>query len=927
MTADNGAFCLNTKHKQHTDFTVQEKKREREGGRFTRRVYLLFLLFLHTITKSTVTQTYREQERKEKEEPLRSKTTTEEDKETSKRFVVFNFNLWQYIVQLRTTPRREMKSLTGTLFVLVVVALTATPSSNAEYTGRRSVPKGRAATTGPAIDLLDRLLGPDAKSHFDLGFFGPAAPCSGYCYTLQDSASAPNTVVIRATSISELTAGIGFYLREYCNMTIGWKRGGGSNLKVPASAWAKIGSGDVVLRKRNVPWSYMMNVCTHSYSLVWYSWQDWEHFIDWMALSGINLVLATTGQEEVQYKVFSKLGMSDLDIRSWFNGPAFLTWSRGQNEYGNDIAGPLPRSWMKAQWNLQKQILGRERELGIVGQLPGFQGNVPIQIKTLLKDSNITKQGDTGWMDSLDPTFLKIAKLWMEQITEDFGTDHWYQLDGYFNGGTAPWMENAMGEKPSSPTENMIQGGFEDVDHDVMAYRRGQKAFEGLNQTDPDAIWSFQGWAFIGWNTPDKAAFMKGFVDAVPKGRFVIIDMSTNGEGEWKKWNHSSFWGAPFIWTTLHDFGGTDGMKGNLSQINEIPYAAMAPEEKTSVWGTGFTPEGIDQNPVYYEFMIEQNFRAQRVADIPQNCAERAMKRYVLQSPTSAAATAAKASWTLLCESAYTDDIDVQDHSGVPHLPASYTEFAADRRTPNEKLCKEFKAWEQLISAGLNGGKDLLGMEPFSYDLVNLGQEILTQLSSPMSMNFSDALAAGKLDGDLLKRTGNLYVDVLEDIDQLVGTDSGFLLGSWLEMARYWASPAGGPVATDCAAQNFPIIGSDCKKFYEWNARVQLTTWNPTAKDDSKIPGGPIDYASKHWNGLIKDYYGKRAQLLLEMALNDAGKGVPTDQGAVDKILAQHAYQWTTDFATVYPSTPVGDFMSTSKAMLEKYKGYFTSCT
>ena len=59
-----------------------------------------------------------------------------------------------------------------------------------------------------------------------------------------------------------------------------------------------------------------------------------------------------------------------------------------------------------------------------------------------------------------ETTFLKIAKLWMEQITEDFGTDHWYQLDGYFNGGTAPWMENAMGEKPSSPTENMIQGGF-----------------------------------------------------------------------------------------------------------------------------------------------------------------------------------------------------------------------------------------------------------------------------------------------------------------------------------------------------------------------------------------------------------------------------------------------------------------------------------
>jgi len=36
-------------------------------------------------------------------------------------------------------------------------------------------------------------------------------------------------------------------------------------------------------------------------------------------------------QEEVQYKVFQALGLDDATIRNWFNGPAFLTWSRGQS--------------------------------------------------------------------------------------------------------------------------------------------------------------------------------------------------------------------------------------------------------------------------------------------------------------------------------------------------------------------------------------------------------------------------------------------------------------------------------------------------------------------------------------------------------------------------------------------------------------------
>jgi hypothetical protein len=87
-----------------------------------------------------------------------------------------------------------------------------------------------------------------------------------------------------------------------------------------------------------------------------------------------------TGQEEIQYKTFLKFGLKDVDIREFFNGPAFLTWSRGQSmqsvgssampEGGN--AG-LPRSWMQSQWELQKKILARTRPLGIIGVLPAFQ--------------------------------------------------------------------------------------------------------------------------------------------------------------------------------------------------------------------------------------------------------------------------------------------------------------------------------------------------------------------------------------------------------------------------------------------------------------------------------------------------------------------------------------------------------------------------
>jgi alpha-N-acetylglucosaminidase len=37
---------------------------------------------------------------------------------------------------------------------------------------------------------------------------------------------------------------------------------------------------------------------------VWWKWDQWEKEIDWMALQGINLPLAFTGQEAIWQKVF-----------------------------------------------------------------------------------------------------------------------------------------------------------------------------------------------------------------------------------------------------------------------------------------------------------------------------------------------------------------------------------------------------------------------------------------------------------------------------------------------------------------------------------------------------------------------------------------------------------------------------------------------
>ena len=491
------------------------------------------------------------------------------------------------------------------------------------------------------------------------------------------------------------------------------------------------------------------------------------------------------------------------------------------------------------------------------------------------------------------------------------------QLDGYFNGGTAPWMISS-GDSNSKILTTSPRGVQEvpddapllnDAPHDDTWFRRGVAVYKGLNSTDPEAIWSFQGFSFVGWSTPQQASFVKGFVDAVPKGKFVIIDMSYN-EAEWKKWNNASFFGASFIWTTLHNYGGTDGIRGDLARVNNIPFDAILEPRTSSIIGSGATTEGIDQNPAYHEFVYEQPFRTAPVPNLTAHMIQRSHQRYGLIEQNQDVSKA----WAFLVDSLYATDMNVQDHTGIAHLQPRGGDvsslFVLDRYTPKPIICKIFGAWQHLLRAASTSAHPGFQTEPFLYDLVNLGREVLAQIATPAALNCSDATARDTLDKSELGRMGTFYIELLHDADTLVATDTAFLLGPWIEAARRW-----GVNSNDCdshvLAINKNMNKDKCEWFYEWNARTQITTWNPTPKASPKIPGGPVDYAAKHWSGLIKDYYGKRAALLMKQALQDQAAGQPLDQSRVDRRFAQHAYEWTTDM-NKYPTHTTGDALQVS---------------
>ena len=517
-------------------------------------------------------------------------------------------------------------------------------------------------------------------------------------------------------------------------------------------------------------------------------------------------------------------------------------------------------------------------------------------------------------------------------------------------GGAAPWETRAGPSVNGSPNgevsyaiTNLAQcHPPPPVVPDAVWRERGAAAYAGVARTDPQAVWSFQGWAIIYWTSDEQASAFRGFVDAVPPGKFVVIDMSEDGcsgwyqpmgaapagtasfpytcKGEWSKFNDASFFGAPFIWTALHDFGGTDGLKGALSRAAELPFAGLpaAGGANTSAFGSGFTPEGIDQNPVFYELLLSNAFRAAPEANVTAWAIDRAHRRYGLAQPSADVTRA----WALLAASSYAGfGTGVWDESGVSHIPAGASQFEADRRTPSDSLCMTWGAWGALLNASAAAAAAAPLAEPLRYDLVNTGREVLAQLAAPVSLNFSDATrAAAPLDAARLGATGEFYLDLLADVDELVAADAAFLLGPWLAASRSLA--AGG--AEDCVMHGAGAL--PCADFYEWNARAQLTTWKPCLEPACAIMFDkytPTDYASKHWSGLISGYYRARAEQLLLQALEDAAAGRALDGAAVAARNAALAFGFQRDFGNAFPLEPVGDAVEVSARMRAKYAAWF----
>ena len=608
-------------------------------------------------------------------------------------------------------------------------------------------------------------------------------------------------VVVRGNSWVNIATGINWYLKYNCGIHLTW---GNMKAQLPA-ALPKVKAKEH--HETNMKMRYCFNYCTFSYSMAFWDWQRWQEEIDWMALHGVNMPLAIVGTECVWRNMLLKMGYSEDEVGQFIAGPAFLAWWEMNNLEG--WGGPLPMSWYRQQEALQKNILKRMKQLGMEPVLPGYSGMMPHDAKQKL-GLDVSDGGTwNGYVrpSNLMPTdkrFGEVADAYYAELTKLYGKSKYYSMDPF----------------------------HESNDDATIDYAKAGKAImDAMKRTNKEAKWVVQGW------TENPRPQM---MTDLKNGDIVILDLFSECRpmfgipSIWKREN--GYDGHSWMFCMLENFGGNIGLHGRMDQLLNNYKLARNGKWTQTMTGTGFTMEGTENNPVMFELMSELPW----LADVPTK--EQWVKKYIVARYGKHDADIEKA-WMILAESIYNCPLGNNQQGphesifcGRPGLNNFQVKSWSKMRNYYDP--EDTKQAARLMLAAADRMK---GNDNYLHDLVDITRQALADQGRRQYLKtIADYNAFARKD---FRKDADRFLKMIMMQDSLLGTRTEFRLGRWTQQARNLGNTA------------------KEKELYEWNARVQITTWGNRVCADK---GGLRDYANKEWQGILKDFYYNRWKIYFD---------------------------------------------------------------
>lgn len=658
---------------------------------------------------------------------------------------------------------------------------------------------------------------------------------------------------IKASSVPAAGMALNHYLKYYCNRNFGLV---GCNM-LPVDKLPLI---DKPIRKHaNVEYRHIFNFCTQSYSAAFWKWADWEKAIDYMVLNGVNLTLVPMGLEKVWYNTLKQFKFSHSEILEFLPGPAFSAWHMMANLEG--WGGPISLEYINQRCEMEQRVVKRLKSLGIEPIHMAFYGMVPTKLHSKFPDAEIKDQGN--WVGG----FKRPSVLIPGQKLYNDMADVYYRE-----------MRKLYGEINYFAGEPFHEGGKRDG---IKVEELSKKVFEKMRQYNPKARWVLQGWS----GNPTQA-----FLSTLPKDGMLIWDFRGELSAEWEA--SKGYYGHPFMWGVINNYGETPGLYGQLERFNNEYFRAKRSPYSSFIKGLSVASEGILNNPVNFDFLYELVWN-----DAPVDLNEW-IRQYVKFRYGRADSTMENI-WQILLATAYSSKTDPMNIDPISNtLPSivgnSESVMAASPQVDlvsasswgTNKPFYNTKKMRVIIPMILESLQKHRDVDAYQYDIVNITRQLISNEFRHLYYEVNTAIK-----NDDLAKLNQYSVTMLElitQMDNVLSSHASFMLGNWIKQAQDLGT------------------NQDEKSLFEWSARAQISFWG-----SDNIRTDLRDYAHKEWGGLTKDLHYPRWKAFFDFHKNRI-KGVKTTK-LNNTLFAQ---KWSRE-SKVYPATPQLEFNSTIQDALQ----------
>jgi alpha-N-acetylglucosaminidase len=592
-------------------------------------------------------------------------------------------------------------------------------------------------------------------------------------------------ISITAPDTRLAAAGLGCYLRDVAQAHWSWC---GNRLAVPMPVPTQTYTYTPAFT-RTVAYNY----CTLSYTMAFWGKEEWRAELDRLALYGFEMPLVQAGLPKVWQLTLRELGYPEDRINAFIPDEAAAAWWNMGNLEG--LGGPLSQERIDGDAELGRYIVAEAKALGMKPILQGFVGLLPHDLpqylsKTEYADAKFVNQG--RWVDGFvrptlllpnSETYAKIAAIWYKNLLKVYGV-----------------------ESADAFAGDLFHEGGSTAGVDVTACARAVQAAQ--QKASPGAIWVIQA-----WHGNPRAELLAGL-----NPKYALIEALVKDQANGQNYNRS-FQGVPWVWCELLNFGGNHGLYGGMEMLTKLGDLTKQPGASTMV-GFGLLSEGLETNPIYYEFFTEHFFMPKDKNFTKQEydawLARYAQRRYGVASKRIVDAL------KLMSRSVYRP---MREQEGCTESIACAKPSWTARKASSWASGDVYYSAQDTLKAALqlaNAAKEnpkLLQVETFRYDLADFTRQALSDLARPV-------LAQGK-EGKIAP----IFLDAIRYTDKVLACEPRWTLKWREDIARR----TGG----DAAAMAI---------------RRMYTTWSGR--------GGALnDYAHRQLAGLMRDYYLKRWEI------------------------------------------------------------------